>query len=200
MNQKERREQRKKGILEAAMHDFCEFGYESVSMENLSRRHKISKGTLYHYFQSKDEIFLACAKETFSQLQSYLENNQDKLSVEHGKESITSFFMLRETFFSTRPILMGIFEIAMIRPPKHLVGSITQIREPVQKMNHKFLREVLSNMQLREDLDLENVLAYLVVVEKYFWELLPKQELNVHDMFNQVGGILDMLLFGVAKQ
>ena len=200
MNQKERREQRQKMILEAAMHDFVKVGYEKVSMESLSRHPGISKGTLYHYFQSKDEIFLACARETFDQLKMYLEANQGKLTIDQGKERIAAYFMLRESFFNEHPVLMGIFEIAMVRPPKHLTTAISEIREPLQKMNQAFLNTVISHMKLRNHLEPARALAYLEIMEKYFWDLLPKQDMDLHEMFQKVGELLDMLLFGIVVQ
>ncbi len=49
-------EQRKAAILEAAWDLFLDAGISGTSMEDIARRCQLARGTLYLYFQSKDEI------------------------------------------------------------------------------------------------------------------------------------------------
>jgi AcrR family transcriptional regulator len=46
-------------ILKTALNLFCEKGYHSTSIEEISKQAKISKGLLYHYFKSKEEVLAA---------------------------------------------------------------------------------------------------------------------------------------------
>jgi AcrR family transcriptional regulator len=62
-----RRDQRREAILKVAQEVFFEEGYASASMSTIAARLGGSKGTLYNYFKSKDELFAAyvhdaCAK------------------------------------------------------------------------------------------------------------------------------------------
>jgi AcrR family transcriptional regulator len=43
-------------ILNTALSLFCEKGYHSTSIEDIARQAEISKGLLYHYFKSKEEV------------------------------------------------------------------------------------------------------------------------------------------------
>jgi AcrR family transcriptional regulator len=45
-------------IIQAAVDEFLENGYDGTSMESIARRAGVSKGGLYHHFSSKDEILL----------------------------------------------------------------------------------------------------------------------------------------------
>ena len=45
-------------IIQAAIDEFLEKGYNGTSMESIARRAGVSKGGLYHHFSSKDEILL----------------------------------------------------------------------------------------------------------------------------------------------
>jgi len=62
---KVRTEARRNAILQAAADLFSEMGYERASMNELARRFGGSKATLYGYFASKEELFVAVV-ETFS--------------------------------------------------------------------------------------------------------------------------------------
>lgn len=52
-------EQTKENILVAATQLFMEKGYEQTSIQDILDVTKLSKGGLYHYFKSKDEILEA---------------------------------------------------------------------------------------------------------------------------------------------
>ena len=44
--------ERKAGIVEAALAEFLDKGYENSSMDSIARRAGLSKGGLYHHFRS----------------------------------------------------------------------------------------------------------------------------------------------------
>lgn len=47
-------------ILESATRRFAEVGYEAASMDGLAAAAGVSKGSLYDYFQNKEDLFYAC--------------------------------------------------------------------------------------------------------------------------------------------
>ncbi len=59
---KKKRETRS-AIIEAAIRLFGEKGFEGTSVEDLAREAGVGKGTIYGYFQNKNEIFLAFCEE-----------------------------------------------------------------------------------------------------------------------------------------
>ena len=58
MTRKAPRQERLDLIVEAALAVFRECGYEGATMEAIAKRAGISKGGVYHHFQSKGEILL----------------------------------------------------------------------------------------------------------------------------------------------
>ncbi len=53
----EYREEAKNRILEAALQEFSEKGFYQTTMDDVARRVGVSKGALYLYFNSKEELF-----------------------------------------------------------------------------------------------------------------------------------------------
>jgi AcrR family transcriptional regulator len=51
-------EKRSNDILDAAILEFLERGYENASIERVATRAGLTKGGIYHHFSSKDEILL----------------------------------------------------------------------------------------------------------------------------------------------
>ena len=58
MTAKRPKADRMAAIIEAALSEFLEKGYETATMESIALRAGLSKGGLYHHFGSKDEILL----------------------------------------------------------------------------------------------------------------------------------------------
>ena len=63
-----RPELRKRQILEAAVHLFYEVGYEAASLRDLAARVGINKATIYHYFESKEEILFHIVRQVGQEL------------------------------------------------------------------------------------------------------------------------------------
>jgi AcrR family transcriptional regulator len=63
---KKNRDIRVNEILEAAVEEFLNHGYDGTTMDSIARRAGLTKGGLYHHFANKDAILLA-ANQLFSQ-------------------------------------------------------------------------------------------------------------------------------------
>ena len=59
-----RKEARPDEILAAALESFAERGFAATRLEDVATRAGISKGTLYLYFRSKEELFKAVVRAT----------------------------------------------------------------------------------------------------------------------------------------
>ncbi len=61
-------EARRNDLLDAATKCFLSAGFAGTSLGAIARSASMSKATLYRYFSSKEEIFMACAGQVFHQL------------------------------------------------------------------------------------------------------------------------------------
>ncbi len=69
MNRKEmEREARKKDILETAMYLFAEKDFHEVTVDEIAERVGLSKGTLYLYFENKENLFFTIIQEKTREL------------------------------------------------------------------------------------------------------------------------------------
>jgi AcrR family transcriptional regulator len=60
----EQKAQRRNAVLEAAEKFLLEVGYEAFSMSNLAKNIGIAKGTLYLYFETREDIFLTLYEQS----------------------------------------------------------------------------------------------------------------------------------------
>lgn len=76
-------EETKKRIVLKATHLFVQKGYAAVTMNEVCAASNVSKGSLYHHFPSKDELFLYVVEEDTAQwLQAWEDQKKEILGVE----------------------------------------------------------------------------------------------------------------------
>lgn len=202
MTQKERQERSRREILRAAREEFGSHDYGQVTMEGICSRHGISKGMMYHYYANKDELFLLCVQDTFLSLRDYVEREAEKLAGQKNFDAIKKYFMIREYFFQLEPKHKRVFENAMLRPPEQLREQIQILHRPLEEMNRRFLRVVVSGMRRRPELKEEQVNRYLESIVYTFSDMLLRGRTleDIHAMLEATEELLDMILFGVFQQ
>ena len=71
-------ELRKQMILEAAEKLFLSNGYEDTTMDEIANDAEFSKGTLYNYFTSKEELYLAIGTKAYEIIIDYTKSFIEK--------------------------------------------------------------------------------------------------------------------------
>lgn len=204
MTQEERQKRSKETIYQAALEEFGANGYDHVTMESICSRHRISKGMMYHYYSSRDELFLLCVERTFSDLKTYIEQNGDQLAEKPPLDAIRDFFLLREGYFQLHPQQKMIFETAMLHPPRHLGEEIRSLRAPIRSLNRHFISRLIKRMSLRPGLDPDKAARYLEEAQSFLQNSLKSyqehgDETDISSMLETVEELLDMILFGVFQ-
>ncbi|HOJ39172.1 MAG TPA: TetR/AcrR family transcriptional regulator, partial [bacterium] len=101
----QRKEKRRRQILQAASRVFPRKSYWEADMESICRLAGLAKGTVYLYFSSKEELFLSLVdsilKELVNEVTSLLKEN---LSVTETLETVVeiylNFFQKHSAYFS----------------------------------------------------------------------------------------------------
>ncbi len=115
------RAERRHQILEAARRLFLDQGFDQASVEEIAEAAEVSKGLVYFYFRSKDEILAALVRETYAPLLDALEQlSQRTDSPEHRLlvflQLELSFYREHARFFRLVASLVAGYEGQQIRP------------------------------------------------------------------------------------
>jgi len=92
---------RREEILRTATELFAEHGFSDAMTQELADRLGVGKGTIYRYFPSKRELFLAAADRVMRTLSAHVEANV--AGIEDGLERIARGVLAFLTFFADRP-------------------------------------------------------------------------------------------------
>ncbi len=93
-------------ILQSAKKIFEKYGYQKASMDDIAKEAMIGKGTIYYYFNSKEDIYLAILNKFSNELSSYIEQ---KLSKAETLEEKLKLYILEpfEHFKSHQELLLS---------------------------------------------------------------------------------------------
>ena len=80
------RENKKKEILSAALDLFANEGYHQASIARIAKKANISKGLIYNYFNSKEELLKELIEIGFETLVQPFDQNKDGVLTEEEFE------------------------------------------------------------------------------------------------------------------
>lgn len=122
--QQQRTEERRTQIIDAAMALFDDQGYSSTKIADITEKAGMSKGLVYHYFRSKEEILLAI-------LDRVTDCIEECAKIEDATEALTLFTkrLLSYPTYENYVPPMRIFFTAMIRGEIRLDDALNPIRE-----------------------------------------------------------------------
>lgn len=73
-------------ILESAIHEFNSYSYEKTSINRIIELAEIPKGSFYQYFDSKEDLYILCIRQTYEKvLQIRLSHGESLLDTGYGK-------------------------------------------------------------------------------------------------------------------
>lgn len=151
-----RKNDRRRSILEAAARLFATHGYTDCDMERVSSTLKIAKGTLYLYFPAKQELFLACVDWGMSEMQRIVVE-ATQLETEPFQK-ISQAILAYLTFFDQNSHLVELLiqERAMFRDRKR--GAYFEHREELRDIFRVYYQELVARGIFRSDLPLDRLL------------------------------------------
>jgi AcrR family transcriptional regulator len=104
---KEANAQRRRSILDAARTVFARQGYASTVVEDIARQADIGKGTLYLYFPSKEQIYLAVLVEDAHRLDDETRTAMGLAS--NWKDKLRAYVEVRLRYFDDHQDFVRIY-------------------------------------------------------------------------------------------
>lgn len=200
MKREEKNQMTKRKIIDSALREFSKNGYRGSSVNDICMNGGVSKGIIYHYFDTKEELYLLCVEECFSLLTDYIGEDliEWKGEVEEGLEE---YFERREKFFYLNPIYINIFTEAMIFPPSNLKEGIKVKTRMFDVLNKKILRGIIGNVKLGKDIGEDDVIEIFLDYQGY---INSNSEKRSNESFieheRRVKKAISILLYGVLER
>lgn len=203
MKREEKNLLKRQQIINSAIAEFGINSYDETSVNSICKNGNLSKGIIYHYFKDKDELYLVCVFECFNSLTTFL--NSEKIDFNNVEEDIEKYLDLRQQFFNENPDFNTIFINALLRPPKHLIREIKEIKAELDKYNINFYKQVLKSVNLKSDISSEEAIEYFLIFQESFnYYFQNKNYVDFRELFHdhelKLSKLFKIMFYGMAKE
>ncbi len=178
------RESKRSQIIDAAVECFAKRGYHAVSISELAKFAGISKGLMYNYFESKDELLRCIFREIMSEMMQLFDPDQKGLS---EKEDLTKYL---ERFFrhlKSNIILWKMYLAIFSQPAVQEILKeeiLVASKEPLAMIEHYFkeqgYKKPLVEVAFVSTLFSGVLIEYIGDPENYPLDQIKKRILNLY--------------------
>jgi AcrR family transcriptional regulator len=143
----EMREEKKTLIMDTALEHFAKEGYHNTTITHIAKHAGISKGLMYNYFESKEELLTEIINRSMEDVARYIDPDKDGTLSEDEFELFIRklFFILREKISFWRLFYQLLMQNAVrIQLVKTTLGSVNQDKSLYFNNSSSFLSIVTS--------------------------------------------------------
>ena len=142
----------KKGtvILKAAQRVFAGKGFHAATISDIAKKAKVSEGTIYEYFSSKEELLFSIPAET---IQQYLDKNLEILQHIQGAANKLRFLIHRHlSLYADNPDYANVVMLILKGNRNFLKTSAYQIVRSSARTTIEVIEEGIRNGEFRCDI------------------------------------------------
>ena len=197
-----RPDERPSEILRAALDSFVENGFAATRLEDVATRAGVAKGTLYLYFDSKEELFKAVVREN---IVTSLERGEQLVESYQGSTPDLLGELLRGWWDTLhRSGLTGLPRLMMSEAANFPDLARYYFEEVVQRGRRLFARTLERGIERGEfrPMDVEYTVRVIMapVVMALVWKhTMVKCQIDALDFDRHLQALIDMALHGVLR-
>lgn len=190
----------KQRILDAALQEFGTYGYRGATINGICGRNGIAKGLIYHNFESKDDLYLYCARHAVSEFICSVGSWQ-------ANADLSEYMRVRSQFFSSHPHMGAIIFELMLNTPQELREQLLAVKEEFDTFNMELYTRAIRTLKLREGVTEHDALRYYNLLQNMFNSYFSQKILAGEEFPDAVASheqeletILNYILYGIAEK
>ncbi len=197
---------KKEEILRACLHEFAEHGYDQANTNRICEQAGVSKGLIFHYFGSKQRLFMLTLERCIDELMAHLAD----FSVEGLGfiEATLAYAQVKADFFVKNPEQYRVITQAFIQTPVALKAELMQRYAKLHMIGMQIMRDLLATLELRDGVSLERAMEMVTTVlgnleRKYVPILSAQPQLTVRlmdELTREYTELMDLVLYGIADR
>ena len=192
----------KERILNVAIEEFAQNGYKSASTNIICQKANISKGLLYHYYNSKENIYIAVVRHVIDSFKRNIAINI-KDSNKKGIDYVEEYFDIKFKFFRENPLYSKIIVNLVI---DNSIEKARELSSEFQNYNNNLIYDVINNIDINPKFNKEKAFELIVMIGESL-EKKHMKRINDIDKDNAVEEfrkdhkeMLEMVFEGIDKQ
>ncbi len=174
VKQAEKNKLSREKIIHAAIINFNESDANNICINSICKKNNISKGLIYHYFKSKNDLFYACVLyatlELAESIKSFKVEKNASLT-----ENLHNYYVERIRFWCNNPDNYTITRHAISQYQACSDEKILISRNLFDEASNNKLKDILALYELSSEISEENLLTIMqIIYENMFMHSMDK--------------------------
>ncbi|MFZ5351098.1 MAG: TetR/AcrR family transcriptional regulator [Bacillota bacterium] len=193
-------------IIDNAMKEFAEHGYEKANTNRICKAANVSKGLIFHHFGSKQNLYISVVEKCIDDILMFFKS----LSVkdEDFIKSLSAYYQHRFNFFKKHPMHYKMLMQAINAAPKELRSEIEEKTTELNNLAESILISCFEKIQLKEGVKREMALSIIImvlnVIESKYAPLLSDSGgfsgEQANTLSEECDELIRLVLYGIAVQ
>lgn len=172
-------EEKQNRIRNAALREFGKYGYEKTSVESIAKEAKISKGMVFHYFDTKLGLFEYLSEYMYDYLSEYIINITENIANYDYLDRLKELSRIKLSAYVSNPYVFEFSTMFMFHPKNLEVSDkVKKIQEELMSTRQTQVNLLVSKpdeKNLRDDISKEHTENYLEwIIEGYTNKLMKE--------------------------
>lgn len=150
----------KERIINVALEEFAQNGYKAASTNMICKKANISKGSLYHYYDSKEKIYITVVRHVIDSFKRNISINI-KDSNKKGIDYVEEYFDIKFKFFRENPLYSKIIVNLVI---DNSIEKARELSSEYQNYNNNLIYDVIKNIDINPKFNKEKAFELIVMI------------------------------------
>lgn len=193
-------EEKQDRIINAALKEFAQKGYDNASTNEIVKEAEISKGLLFHYFQNKKQLYFFLFDYCYELIAEEFYKKAD-LSEPDFFNRIRQAVTIKTELLAKYPDIFKFVQESFLEESAELKVEFEKRRQELTKINTEKVYEGIDLSRFRDDVDVQKVLKIITwTFEKisdealYKARLSPNHELDYEKIRLEAEAYFDILI------
>lgn len=209
MNDQDRKllgDEKRAVILQAALKEFAEQGYDKASTNQITQNAGVSKGLLFHYFGNKKQLYMKTLDMCLNQYIISMDRTLDSIS-DDIFQRIIDINLIKLEILTNEPIMHEIVTQAFLHPCEEVKLETQARQQMIEQRYLPYLTDEIDTSFFRKDIESDRLIKYIVFVvnslgEKYIqaYKAANYQYPNIiRDFIEELDEYVDIIKYGVCQ-
>ncbi|MGL5328035.1 MAG: TetR/AcrR family transcriptional regulator [Peptostreptococcaceae bacterium] len=191
----------KEKIIKVAIEEFAVNGYKSASTNSICKSAKVSKGLLYHYYSTKENLYLSSLRHVIDEFKKNIYVNIDDDN-KKGIDYISEYFDAKFDFFKENPMYSKLISTIIL---DQSIQEGTVLFREFEEYNNELMHEIIKNIETNPKFDKEKAYELILIIgnkleEKHIKNIENKDKEKAIEEFRKDHKIMTQMVFeGIDK-
>lgn len=196
---------KKEKIMRASLEEFSEFGFDKASTDRISQRAEVSKGLIFHYFGSKDNLYMTtmntCIDDIFDEFDNIEFPDTDFIS------KLMKTMEIKYNFFIKHPMHYKLMVNGFYDSPKKLQKKLERRYSELKQIGFNIFVDMIKDLPIKKDISIDEIVSIITsitnVIESKYVNLFTDDTVSFEKFYDIVKEeylrLINIVMYGILE-